>query len=254
MDFTVITVSYNAEKTIAETINSVLSQQNISFEYLIIDGASKDNTANIVRNFTDSRINFTSEPDRGLYDAMNKGILKAKGKYIAILNSDDIYSDETVLYRVKMNFVQDNADIVYGNLAYFSDKDRKIKRRWRAVLPKCDKRFEALWTNGWQCPHPSTFVKKEVYDEVGTFKADYKISADYDFLVRTAVQHKKKFSYIDDVLVKMRLGGESTRGFKSIIEGNREVLKTWQSIDIKPSFTIIPRKLLYKVYFSISSR
>ncbi len=135
MDFTVVTVCYNAENTIAETINSVLAQKNIDFEYIIIDGASKDRTADIVKGFSDNRIEFYSEPDSGLYDAMNKGIVKAKGQYIAIINADDIYSDSTVLFQVKKNFEQNSADIVYGNIVYFSNKDRKIKRSWRAVLP-----------------------------------------------------------------------------------------------------------------------
>ena len=251
LDFSVITVCYNACRTVKETVDSVLAQKGVSFEYLIIDGGSNDSTVEIISDFHDLRINITSEPDNGLYDAMNKGISKAKGKYIAIINSDDVYADDSVLERVKDKFEQKKADIVYGDLVFFSDRDGLVKRRWKSVIVDTKKEFEAYWRSGWQCPHPSTFVKRDIYQEIGSFDIGYKISADYDFLVRAAVKYNKKFAYIDNVLVRMRLGGESTRGIKSIIDGNREVISAWRGMELKPYKFLVLRKLLYKIYYHL---
>ncbi|RTR35956.1 glycosyltransferase [Shewanella canadensis] len=244
VDFSVITVCYNAASTISETIESVLQQTDICFEYIIMDGCSTDDTVELLNNVTDPRVKFISEKDNGLYDAMNKAISLASGKYIAIINADDIYVDEFVLSSVKQEFERSLADIVSGHLYYFDTDFSKKARRYRCS-PLSNR---AKWGLGWQPPHPSTYVKKEVYDSIGLYCPSYKISADYEFLLRALFVNKYKHSVIDQDLVAMRLGGESTAGVKSIYLGNKEVLDAWKRNGKKAPFYLVFIKLFNKLF------
>jgi len=243
IDFTVITVSFNAADTIQETIDSVLGQEFVSIEYLIIDGASTDDTLDILKKINDPRLHYLSEPDGGLYDAMNKGIKKAKGRYVAIINSDDLYTSFDVLKRVKSKFESSNADIVSGHIYYF-DHDIAKRKRFYKSSPLSDK---MQFRSGWQPPHPGIFIRNSVYEELGGYYSRFKISSDYEFLFRALFIAQKKFEIIDQFVVGMRLGGESTQNFKSLIVGNKEVLQSWRMHGIKPPFFLIIRKLLNKV-------
>ncbi|MCR4181031.1 glycosyltransferase [Providencia vermicola] len=242
-DFTIITVCFNAALTIQQTITSVLNQKNISFEYIIIDGVSNDGTIELVRNIHDDRLVFISEPDNGLYDAMNKGIMMAKGRYIAILNADDIYTSSHVLSDVLNCFTENNSDLVSGNLFYFKDNIDNIIRKY----PCCDMNLKKEWENGKQPPHPSTFVKNNVYKKIGTYITNFKISSDYEFLFRAIYVNGYKHSIINKDLVAMRVGGESTSGFKSMYIGNKEVFLSWKRNGLKPPLRLIPLKLINKL-------
>ena len=243
LDFSIITVSYNSAETIKETISSVLGQVDVSFEYIIIDGASTDNTINIIESFNDPRIKILSEDDDGLYDAMNKGIALATGSIIAIINSDDVYISSDVLDKVKKEMTEKKADILSGHI-YFFDHDINIKKRSYKCTPYINNK---QWHHGWQPPHPSTFVRKAVYDAIGAYNIQYKISADYDFLFRALYINKYKHIVLNEYLVAMRNGGESTRNIKAIIKGNKEVNQVWSDNGIKKPKLLILNKLISKI-------
>ncbi|MEZ8494951.1 glycosyltransferase family 2 protein [Vibrio splendidus] len=243
IDFSVVTVSYNAENTIRDTINSVLSQKDVNLEYIVIDGCSIDKTVNILNEIKDPRFSFVSEKDKGLYDAMNKGIKKATGKYVAIINSDDLYVDEWVLSRIFSEFEKTKSDIISGNIYYFDDFN--VFKKKRLYSAPCFKKKKA-WKKGAQPPHPSTFVRKTVYDEIGLYNIDFKIASDYDFLFRAMYVHDFVYSTVDHEVVAMRLGGESTSGLKSVYLGNKEVLSSWKLNGKKAPLSLIPKKLFRK--------
>ncbi|WP_275075992.1 glycosyltransferase family 2 protein [Providencia rettgeri] len=243
LDFTVITVCYNSASTIQETISSVLSQKRVTFEYIIIDGASTDGTIDILNNNKDSRLKYSSEPDKGLYDAMNKGIAKAKGKIVAILNSDDLYINDYVLSDVLAEFNQNNADLVSGNLYYFNNDPSQVIRKY----PCEDMNSKAKWKKGKQPPHPSTFVKLSVYKKIGYYHSEFKISSDYEFLLRAIFINNYKHSILNKYLVAMRMGGESTSGFKSRYIGSKEVYLSWKKNNIAPPLFLIPLKIINKL-------
>lgn len=244
LDFSIVTVSYNSALTISETIDSVLSQKNVTFEYIIIDGGSKDNTLEIIKSYNDPRIKYISEPDNGLYDAMNKGVNLARGEIVAILNSDDLYTHEHVLDRVKTEMLFNSSDLISGHIYYF-DKDKDTKGR----IYKCSNYLcPSQWLDGWQPPHPSTFVKKNVYEHLGGYSECYKISSDYDFLFRALYLNKFKHSVIDEYLVAMRTGGESTRSFGAIMKGNKEVREILKSHGVHISKLFTAKKITKKLF------
>lgn len=243
MDFSVVTVCFNSEKTIKETICSVLRQKNVNFEYIIIDGGSSDSTLDIVKSFNDPRIKFISEKDKGLYDAMNKGINMANGSIVAIINSDDVYVNDSVLDKVKSKMEREHADIVSGHIYYFEDDVDCKERKYQCV----NYINKSQWYSGWQPPHPSTFIKLKVYKEIGLYNIKYRISADYDFLFRALYINDYKISLLDEYLVAMRTGGESTQSLKAIIRGNKEVLDAWKINNIKPPKLLIAKKLINKL-------
>lgn len=218
MKISIITVCFNSEKTIEDTIKSVLNQTYDNFEYLIIDGLSKDNTLNIINKYTnDSRIKLISEKDKGLYDAMNKGIKNASGDIIATINSDDVLYDNNVFQTVIDNY-DNNTDILYADILYCDDNLDKTIRNYISGDNNSD-----YW-----CPaHPSMYVRKEVFDELGLYNINYKISADYDFMVRCN-KNKKNFKYIHQYFVKMRYGGASNglKGYLNNFKESYTVLKT----------------------------
>lgn len=241
-----ITVSYKSEKTIAETIESILMQTYENIEYIIVDGLSPDNTVQIAKSyissFKDKGYNFKiiSEKDRGLYDAMNKGIKLASGDIVGILNSDDFYVDEHVIEKVAEMMTAENSACLYADLLYVDESDTdKIVRRWKAN--KGDFRF------GWNPPHPTTFIRKKTYDKFGLYRIDYKISSDYDILYRIIHKGKAKTSYLREYIVKMRLGGKSTSSIKSNIISNKEIYNTLKENNQKFKLPIIFIRLLIKI-------
>ncbi len=239
----IITVCFNSEKTIEDTIKSVISQNYENIEYLIIDGQSTDKTLDIVKKYeNDSRIKFkvVSEKDNGLYDAMNKGIKLCNGEIIAIINSDDFYTDEKVISDVVRVFEKDNSEIVYGNLNFVDEEDKtKIVRKW---IPKTGE-----FKKGWNPPHPTTFVKKSVYDRFGYFETKFRIASDYDILYRFIEKYKVSTSYIDKYLVNMRMGGESTKSIGNIIQGNREIAQSLKENGASNNIIIVFKRLIKKV-------
>ncbi len=220
MKITLITVTYQAEKYLRACIDSVLTQDYPDFEYLIIDGGSTDGTLDILKSYGE-RVNWISEKDKGLYDAMNKGIARAKGQFIGMLNADDFYPHPSVLSHVAAQLSDSGAQTLFGDLVYVkADVPEEMARYYPG------KGFRPQWyLQGNMPPHPTFFVEKELYQRFGGFDLQFKIVADFDFMARLHLANRISWTYLPEVMVHMRLGGASTSGIKSTITINREMQK-----------------------------
>jgi glycosyltransferase involved in cell wall biosynthesis len=229
----IITVSFNSQSTIKHTIQSVASQDYQNKEYILIDGASTDWTLDII-SFLKDKINyFVSEKDNGIYDAMNKGIKVATGEIIGILNSDDFYSNNEVLSKVANIFEETDCDCLYGDLVYVDKGDaRNIVRYW-----KSGKFSKKKLRMGWMLPHPTFFVKKEIYEKYGLYNIKLKTAADYEMILRLLHNDSIKVEYLPEILIKMRIGGESNSSFINRLKGNYEDNLAWDMNNLrKPPF------------------
>ena len=214
MKISIITVCYNAEDTIKDTLESVLKQTYKNYEYLIIDGKSTDNTLKIIKEYESQflgKMKIISEKDKGLYDAMNKGVKNATGDIIGLINSDDVLSHDRVFEKVVKNIK--GVDGVYSNLLML---DEHLEKPYRLFKTKT---VSKKW--GFAMPHPTLYLKKEVYEKCGDYNTNYKITADFDFMLRI-IKGNFKFKYVDDYFVYMRSGGKSTNGLKGYYENFKE--------------------------------
>ncbi|MFO1257782.1 MAG: glycosyltransferase family 2 protein [Gammaproteobacteria bacterium] len=220
----IITVCYNSQQTILDTIRSVQSQDYLNREHIIIDGESKDGTLMLLEQHRSEFDVLVSERDRGIYDAMNKGIRIASGDIIGFLNSDDIYYDKTSLSTIAGGFSEATTDAVFGNLIYVSKENlEKIVRFWRASS------FQTgLFSKGWCPPHPTFYVKKAIYDRLGGFDISLPIANDVELMMRFLEVGKINTRHIDEVLVRMRMGGVSNNSLKNIVYQNYVILKSLQ--------------------------
>jgi glycosyltransferase len=243
MKISIITVSYNSSRTISDTIESVINQSYENIEHIFVDGISEDDTLSIINSYNHDKI-VVSEKDEGIYDAMNKGIIASSGDVIGILNSDDLYQDATVIESVMNEFIQNpSLDIVYGDLVYVkSDDVAKVVRNWKSIPY-----YNNFFNNGNVPPHPSLFVKKRVYEEAGLFNLDFKLAADYEFMLRIFKKHNFRSKYINKVIVKMRLGGATNQSFKNIKKQNIEILKAWKHNQLKPPFLLMPLRIIKRL-------
>jgi glycosyltransferase len=248
MKISIVTPAFNSAKTIRHTIESVARQTYPNVEYIIVDGGSHDATAKIVAQYSDVVDIFISEPDRGVYDAMNKGIRAASGDIIAILNSDDFYTHAQVLEQIANSFQESGADSVYGNLQYVDQHNpQQVIRHWESG-PFQRQRFLA----GWMPPHPAFFVKRAVYQRYGLFNLSLKSSADYELMLRFLYKHQVSVAYVSDVLVRMRTGGLSNATWLNRWKANREDRLAWKINGINPRFytTILkPFRKLRQFYY-----
>jgi glycosyltransferase involved in cell wall biosynthesis len=220
MKLSVITVCFNAARTIRHTIESFLAQSHTNKELLIIDGASTDATIDIARSFDAPCISITSEPDRGIYDAMNKGLHRFTGDAVGFLNADDRFASPTALSAISTAL--ENVDIAFGNLDFVADHESKrIVRKWRGE-PYRRGAFQA----GWLPAHPTFYVKRRVAQSVGTFDTTYKIAADYDYMLRAIEVHQFKSVFIEQVLVEMMQGGASNGSVSAYVRGNIQALRS----------------------------
>lgn len=239
----IITVVWNNASTIKDAIDSVLNQTYDNIEYIIIDGASTDATVEIVQSYRNKISKFISEKDKGLYDAMNKGIALATGDIVGILNSDDFYIDKYVIEKVVKQFGEKQVDSVYADLVYVKPDNLKKTVRYYDSSYFTPNKF----AYGWMPAHPTFFMKKEVYEKYGVFKTDYKIAADFEICSRFLYTNKISYSYIKEPLIKMRVGGVST-SFSSIWINSLEQLRACRENGIKTNiFKILwkyPTKLL----------
>lgn len=237
----IITVSYNSEATIRETIESVITQDYPSIEYIIIDGASTDNTMNIIREYGDRIDIVISEPDKGIYDGMNKGIRAATGDVVGFINSDDFYPSSSILTNVMQVFSDPSIDVSYGDLCYVKPNDiHSIVRYWQSsdFIP-------GSFRHGWCPPHPTFFVRRKIYEELGLFDLNYKIAADVEIMMRFLEVHNIRAAYLPEVLVHMRLGGETNKSIDNIIRQNQEIWRALKAHGLKPSlFRFVGGKVL----------
>jgi glycosyltransferase involved in cell wall biosynthesis len=243
MKISIITVCFNSAKTIEDTIQSVLSQDYPNVEYIIVDGGSKDATLDIVKNYSNNISHFISEPDKGIYDAMNNGIALATGDVVGILNSDDVYFDSQVLSHIAKAFEVTNADAVYGDLVYVASNNlHKVTRVW-----KSKPYTEGAFLKGWMPPHPTFYVKKSCYEQLGNYTLKLKSAADYELMLRFIHKHKISVAYISKTLVKMRVGGESNVSLKNRLRANKEDRMAWKMNGLKPHFYTLFLKPLSKL-------
>lgn len=238
----IITVVWNNKVTIRDAIDSVLGQTYKNIEYIIVDGASSDGTVEVVQSYGDKISRFISEPDRGLYDAMNKGIALATGDVVGILNSDDFYIDEYVIEKVVREFEEKQVDSLYADLVYVKPENiEKVVRYYDSSKCTPENFQYALYP-----AHPTFFVKKWAYKKYGVFKTDYKIGADFDIMARFLYTQKINYSYLQEPLIKMRLGGVST-SFSSIWINSLEQLRVCKENGIETNILKILMKYPIKL-------
>lgn len=245
MKVSIITVCFNSAATIRETIESVLAQTHNEIEYIIVDGASIDDTLPIISEYSSMIAHLISEPDSGLYDAMNKGIEISSGDVVGILNSDDIYQSNTIISQVVAYFGESpSADMVFGDVVFVGvDEPKSIVRHYNSKSFRPWKlRF------GWMPPHPATFIKKSAYDKVGLYSLKYKISSDYEMFVRMLLVNRLSATRMNEVLVRMKIGGISTSGIKGNILLNLEIVKACRANGVYTNLLMICLKIPFKIF------
>jgi glycosyltransferase involved in cell wall biosynthesis len=228
---TVITVSFNSEATIGDTLDSVALQTHPHIEHLVIDGASLDKTIEIVSSKNYRGVRFISEPDHGMYDAMNKGIAMATGEVIGFLNSDDYFADPDVLTKIARAFESSDVEASFGDLVYVKSTNEKVVRHWKSKpFSKGD------FAKGWCPAHPTFYAKASVFHRFGVFDQSYRLGSDVELMMRFLERGNIVSCYIPSILVKMRVGGVSNRSWSNVIIQNREIYKALKNNGIDFSY------------------
>ena len=254
MKISLITVTYNSEKTLSTTLESVLAQTHPNIEYIIVDGASKDHTVDIIKEY-ESRfkgaLKWVSEPDKGLYDAMNKGIRMATGDVIGILNSDDFFTTNDILQQVSDAFeANKDLDAVYGDVHFVNPEN----------LDKCVRYYSSrvfrrsLMKIGLMPAHPTFYLKKKCFEQFGLYKTDYKIAADFEFLLRVIYKGRIRSKYLPLDMVTMRTGGASTSGFESRKRIMKEHLRAFRENSIYNNALMLSLRYPYKIWELVKNK
>jgi glycosyltransferase involved in cell wall biosynthesis len=243
MKVSIITITYNSAETLEDTIRSVLSQDYPFIEYIIVDGASKDETMHIVNRYADKIALVISEPDKGIYDAMNKGVSCATGDVVGILNSDDFYADSSVIADIVTSLKQSNSDACYADLVYVDKENTgRVVRSW-----KSGEYTPGFFLRGWMPPHPTFFLKRAVYEKYGLYSLELRSSADYELMLRMVHKHGISLSYLPRVITKMRTGGQSNVTIKNRWRANKEDRLAWKMNGLQPGLFTLVRKPLSKL-------
>jgi len=243
MKVTLITVCRNVAPVIAETLDSVFAQDHADLELIVIDGASTDGTAKILERYRPKLAALVSEPDKGIYDAMNKGLRLATGAIIGVVNAGDLLMTPSVISKVVESFTKSGVDAVYGDIIMVDEHDiTKVKRVWKSG----DFRRERF-RSGWMPPHVATFFRKSVYDRFGLFREDLRIGADYEILLRFLYKERVPTVHLPEVLVRFRLGGMSNGNVQQVLQANREVRRSWRLNGFTAPPLLVTRKLWSKV-------
>jgi glycosyltransferase involved in cell wall biosynthesis len=235
----IITVCYNRKSTIEQSVKSVLGQDYPNIEYIVIDGSSTDGTQEIIQSYSDKIARYISEPDKGMYDAINKGLSMATGDVVGLMHSDDEFYDKTVVSQIVAAFKSAlNADGLYGNGIYVSnDSEQRIVRN-RIGGPYDFKKIKS----GWLPLHPTVYLKKSLIEKYGFYNLDFKIASDTEFLLRYLFKHKIKMIYLNEYVVKMRMGGLSTN-YKRALEVLYEDYKIYKYHQLSAIQTVFLKKL-----------
>ncbi len=246
MKISVITATFNSGKTVRDTIESVLHQTYKDVEYIIVDGMSKDNTMEVVRSYESlfcGRMRYVSEPDKGIYDAMNKGIAMATGDVVGILNSDDFYTSPDVLEQVAKVMAGGGIDAVYGDVHYVHDEHLDKCVRYYTSRP-----FHRRWMRfGFMPAHPSFYCRRSVYEQYGAFNLSYKVAADFENLLRLIFVHRIRTHYIAKDFVTMRTGGASSSGLRSHKQIMRDHLRALRQNQVYSNLLMLGLRYLYKL-------
>lgn len=246
MKITIVTTTYNSASTLRDTMESVLAQTHKDIEYWVIDGGSEDDTLGLIKEYEplfDGRMKWISEPDNGLYDALNKGISRATGDVVGILNSDDFYTSPTVLEQVAAGF-SDDVDAVYGDIHFVRPSD----------LGKCVRYYSSKLFRPWALrfgfmpAHPSFYVRREVYERCGGYALDYKLAADYDMMVRLLYKEKIRCKYLPVDMVTMRTGGMSTKNVRNRLLLTKEDVKACRRYGLYSNFLMCSCKYAVKLF------
>lgn len=253
MNISIITITFNSAATLRDTIQSVLSQSYPNIEYILIDGASKDNTVEIIKEYAPlfkGRMRWVSEPDKGLYDAMNKGICMATGDIVGIINSDDYYHRTDVIDQVVEGFQEKGIQAIYGDVRFVHPDNLDKTIRYYS-----SKKFSPkLFRYGFMPAHPTFFTYRKYFDEFGYYKTDYRIAADYELLIRFLYTHHLKAKYLPLDFLKMRTGGASTASFKSNLLLNKEIVRACRENSIWTCMPLLFLKYFIKVFELIFTR
>lgn len=239
----VITVSWNSRETISDTLESVISQTHRPIEHIVVDGASTDGTVGILERYRDRLARLVSEPDGGIYPAMNKGLAMATGDIVGILNSDDVYADENALKDVAAVFGDPDVDVCYGNIYYVDARNlSRVIRHWVSQPFR-----PGMFEGGWMPPHPAFFIRRQAMNRVGLFEERYRFAADFDFMMRALEIHRLRAVYLPRVVVRMRVGGETNNSVLNVLKGNLEAYDACkrQHLEVNPLFIL--RKVLRKL-------
>lgn len=248
MKISVITVCYNSARTLERSLQSVAQQDWSEVEHIVIDGVSTDGTREILERFRSRLAYLLSEPDNGIYDAMNKGLAHATGDIVCFLNADDQYASTNVLSKVASQMGDYNLDALMGDVAFFHEENlSRAVRRYRS-----DRFSPERLAWGWMPAHPALFLRKEVVQRVGLFKTNYRIAGDFEFIVRVFHGHEVRYRHVPDVLVCMQTGGVSTGGWRAKIRLNQEVLRACRENGLNTNLLKIiskyPSKILEILY------
>ncbi|MFI5162332.1 MAG: glycosyltransferase family 2 protein [Sphingobacteriales bacterium] len=241
LKISIVTVVYNAQNTIDRCLESVARQKFNNIQHIVIDGGSTDGTLQNIEKYRDKLSLVISEPDSGIYDAMNKGIGLADGDIIGTLNADDYLADDDILNDVANSFMQQNVHILYGNLD-FIDPNGKIVRKWRSGEYKSGK-----FNWGWMPPHPTFYCKRDLFKKLGGYKLDYGSAADYELMLRFIHANKTNAFYLDKVLIKMFIGGVSNKSLTNRVKALLNDLKAMRNNDILFPFVTVIFKPLRKI-------
>lgn len=238
MRASIITTTFNSSTTVRDTIESVLIQDYSNIEHIIVDGASKDNTVEIVKGYSNKITKIISEPDKGIYDAMNKGIKSATGDVIGILNSDDFFADKDVITKIANEFLKNSElEAVYTNLYYVKQNDpSKIVRHWVSGPFKKRSFFK-----GWHPPHPTLYLRKDVYEKYGLFNLNFPLAADFELMLRLFEKYNIKTKYLPITSIRMRLGGATSKNWENVRKQNFECMEAFRTNGFKPP-------LFYPIY------
>lgn len=248
MKVSIITVSFNSAKTIADTIESVLSQDFPQLEYIVVDGGSTDGTVQIIEAHQDRINHWVSEKDRGMYDAMNKGIALATGDVIGILNSDDVYMNTHIVSELMELMQSKKAQVVFADLILVDQENpNKVLRYYDSGHFHPNK-----FKYGWMPAHPTVFVKRELYDAVGPFATNYQIAADYEMLIRILAIQRARYVYLPKPVVRMRSGGASTAGLSRNWILNQEIVRACKENGIYSNMAMLFLKLPFKLWGKVA--
>lgn len=243
----IITAAYNSARTLGDTMKSVLTQTYEDIEYIVVDGASEDGTQDVIRSYEPlfgDRMRWVSEPDKGIYDAMNKGIQMATGDIVGILNSDDFFTANDVIERMVAAFEDQSLDAVYGDIHFIHDGEPDKCVRYYSSKP-----FRPLWLRfGFMPAHPSFYCRRGVYERAGLYKTDYQIGSDYEMMVRLFLVHHINAKYLLMDFVTMRTGGASTRNVKSRLQLIKDDVRGCRENGIYTNSLMISMKFLYKIF------
>lgn len=242
MKISIITISYNNEQDIRTTIESVVNQTYKDFEYIIVDGASKDKTLEIVNEYKYGISKIISERDNGIYDAINKGIQAATGEIIGLIHAGDSLYSAMVIEKIANEFSKNSElQAIYGHSLIVNSKNEILR------INRSPKFKKQLFKWGWMPSHQSFYAKKDVFLRYGLYNLRYKIASDYEFLLRVLYFNNLEVRLIDEYIVKFRTGGTSTKNFKNIVKLNKECINAWKNNGKKMPFYTLPLKLLRKI-------